>query len=82
MGSGPVFLDFLSCEGDEKTLLECPSLYYLPTCTNQDIAVRCNGQLVSLSIAIHFCSLIVAVCRMERDWHGVVAMVFIKPVCQ
>ena len=45
-GTGPIFLDELACDGNEKTVMECggsaPGLY---TCTHQeDAAVRCKGE--------------------------------------
>ena len=44
-GSGPIFMDELSCEGGENRLLECPSAPLgLHSCTHdQDAAVRCVG---------------------------------------
>ena len=39
-----VFLDHLRCDGSEKKLVDCPSLYFLPQCSHEDnVAVRCNG---------------------------------------
>ena len=40
---GPTFLDELQCENENERLLDCPSLYFLSSCTNQDIGVRCYG---------------------------------------
>ena len=44
-GEGPVFLDYLSCDSNDRRLLDCPGLFFLPSCTNQNvIGVRCNGK--------------------------------------
>ena len=47
-GSGPIFMDELSCEGEEDKLLECPSAPLgLHSCTHdQDAAVRCVGMWI------------------------------------
>ena len=48
IGTGPIFLDDLSCEEDDETLLDCSSAALgLHACTHdQDVAVRCVGMLV------------------------------------
>ena len=51
-GSGPIFLDELACDGDERSVLDCgksaPGLY---TCTHsQDAGVRCIGQCYHMCI--------------------------------
>ena len=53
-GEGPVFLDYLQCDSDSERLLDCPGLYFLPSCSNQDvIGARCNGETTyMITIAI------------------------------
>lgn len=46
IGEGPVFLDYLSCNSDNEQLLDCPSLFFLSLCSQQDIGVRCNGKKI------------------------------------
>ena len=45
-GSGPIFLDEVACDGEERRIMECggtaPGVH---TCThNQDVAIRCVGK--------------------------------------
>jgi hypothetical protein len=42
LGEGPVFLDELRCTSDNERLLDCPSLFFLSRCSQQDVGVRCN----------------------------------------
>ena len=43
-GRGPIFLDYLQCEGHEEKLVDCPSLYFLSQCSHaEDVGIRCNG---------------------------------------
>ncbi len=47
-GSGPVFLSVLFCDGDESSLLECPTSQNQPPGTfscqhSQDVAIKCTG---------------------------------------
>ena len=44
-GTGPIFLDDLSCEEEDETLLDCSSApLSINTCTHDhDVAVRCDG---------------------------------------
>lgn len=43
-GRGPIFLDYLQCEGHEDQLMDCPSLYFLSQCSHaEDVGIRCNG---------------------------------------
>ncbi|CAI8021725.1 Fibrillin-2 [Geodia barretti] len=42
LGEGPVFLDELKCTSDNERLLDCPSLFFLSRCSQQDVGVRCN----------------------------------------
>ena len=45
-GTGPIFVDELSCDGDEERVMDCGgSAPGLHTCTHsQDAAVRCIGE--------------------------------------
>ena len=44
VGDGPTFLDELKCDSDNERLLDCPSLFFLSSCSQEDIGVRCNGK--------------------------------------
>ena len=46
-GDGPTFLNNLNCDSESQRLLECTPLFFSSPCTNQDIAVRCNGKIFS-----------------------------------
>ena len=46
-GDGPTFLNYLNCNGESKRLVDCTPLFFLSPCANQDIAVRCNGKILS-----------------------------------
>ena len=45
-----MFLDELKCTSDNERLLDCPSLFFLSRCSQQDVGVRCNGKTLHLKI--------------------------------
>ena len=46
LGSRPIFVTRLKCNGDEKSILECSHDLYASSCTHSDDAVvRCTGML-------------------------------------
>lgn len=43
-GTGPIFLEQLSCEGHEESVLDCEASYGLHSCTHaDDVSVICEG---------------------------------------
>ena len=51
-GSGPIFLDRISCKGNEATISECThNNRDLATCTHaDDISIQCTGKLITLEL--------------------------------
>lgn len=51
VGSGPIFLSELKCDGTERDLLSCPNAYHTPPglgheCDHtQDVAIQCQGKI-------------------------------------
>ena len=44
IGTGPIFLTDLECEGEERNLLNCGLPVYLHSCNhNKDVGVKCPG---------------------------------------
>lgn len=55
-GSGPIFMDKLSCGGTESSLLECRALAPIGVhqCEHsEDASVFCEGQIFKLNKSIH-----------------------------
>ena len=46
-GTGPIFMDGLSCDKDDETLFDCLLAPYHSCTHDQDVAIRCVGMLES-----------------------------------
>ena len=45
-GFGPIFLDEISCNGEEERINQCPRLSPVPKCFHsQDVGIKCKRRI-------------------------------------